>query len=83
MDTGDLGGSLGEPHLANSPTNPAKLSPTLTRSYDHNDLEHLERQRTMDADFAMQLCESEVGWIAQWTHCLDLYFYALNGHSTS
>jgi magnesium transporter len=30
-------------------------SPTLVRSYDHNDPEMLERQRTMDVDMAMQL----------------------------
>ncbi|KAH8094930.1 hypothetical protein BXZ70DRAFT_344942 [Cristinia sonorae] len=36
------------------PTRP-RLSPTLNRSFNPNDPEHRERQRTMDADMAMQL----------------------------
>jgi len=35
----------------------ARLSPTITRAYNPTDPQNLERQRTMDADFAMQLCE--------------------------
>lgn len=34
----------------------ARHSPTLTRSYDPTDPELVERQRTMDVDFAIQLC---------------------------
>lgn len=34
---------------------PPRLSPTLIRSYNPNDADHLERQRTMDADMAMHL----------------------------
>jgi hypothetical protein len=57
-DTSELGRSLEEPQIISSPSNPIKASPTLTRSYDPTDPENMERQRTMDADFAMQLCGS-------------------------
>jgi hypothetical protein len=40
------------------PASVARLSPTLTRSFDPNDPSNLERQRTMDADVAIQLCTS-------------------------
>lgn len=57
-DTSEVGRSLEEPHSISSPsTVSVKLSPTVTRSYDPNDPQNLERQRTMDADFAMQLCK--------------------------
>ena len=35
---------------------PTRLSPTLTRNLDPHDPSNLERQRTMDADVAIQLC---------------------------
>jgi magnesium transporter len=38
------------------PASVARMSPTLTRSFDPNDPSNLERQRTMDADVAIQLC---------------------------
>jgi magnesium transporter len=44
-------------HSLGSPQHPARLSPTLTRTYDPTDPENIERQRAMDADFAMQLCQ--------------------------
>ena len=37
-----------------------RLSPTLTRSFDPHDLDAQERQRAMDVDSAMQLCESRI-----------------------
>ncbi|CCA70231.1 related to MNR2-Manganese resistance protein [Serendipita indica DSM 11827] len=39
----------------NSPQHPARLSPTISRTYDPSDPDVVERQRAMDADFAMQL----------------------------
>ena len=52
----DLGANTGSAGLY--PTSVARLSPTLTRSLDPNDPSNLERQRTMDADVAIQLCAS-------------------------
>jgi hypothetical protein len=51
-----LGANTGSAGLY--PTSAARLSPTLTRSFDPNDPSNLERQRTMDADVAIQLCAS-------------------------
>ncbi|KAG8852511.1 CorA metal ion transporter, partial [Serendipita sp. 405] len=48
----------------NSPLHPARLSPTVTRSYDPTDPQHIERQRAMDADFAMQLSRARSASIA-------------------
>jgi hypothetical protein len=59
MDMSDHGRSLedAQAHSLGSPQHPARLSPTISRSYDPNDPLQMERQRTMDADFAMQLCQ--------------------------
>lgn len=65
MDTSELGRAVDEGvggHGVGSPSHPARLSPTLTRSYDPTNPENLERQRTMDEDFAMQLCQSHYSW---------------------
>lgn len=51
------GGSSHSPAIA--VTGP-RLSPTLTRSFDTGDADARERQRAMDVDSAMQLCENRV-----------------------
>ena len=66
MDTSEHGlarssipedGQAGSPfNNVNSPQHPARVSPTISRTYSLTDPEVLERQRAMDADFAMQLC---------------------------
>src|SRR5258706_4227593 len=52
----DVGANTGSAGLY--PTSVARLSPTLTRNLDPHDPSNLERQRTMDADVAIQLCAS-------------------------
>ncbi|KAG8820391.1 CorA metal ion transporter [Serendipita sp. 399] len=52
----------------NSPLHPARLSPTIARSYDPTDPQHIERQRAMDADFAMQLSRARSASIALARH---------------
>ncbi|KAI0832765.1 hypothetical protein BC628DRAFT_1305652, partial [Trametes gibbosa] len=47
----------------NEPSSRPRLSPTLSRSYNPNDPDARERQRTMDADMAMQLSRARSGTI--------------------
>lgn len=47
----------------NEPPSRPRLSPTLSRSYNPHDPDARERQRTMDADMAMQLSRARSGTI--------------------
>ncbi|KAH9855009.1 hypothetical protein C2E23DRAFT_705677, partial [Lenzites betulinus] len=47
----------------NEPSSRPRLSPTLSRSYNPHDPDARERQRTMDADMAMQLSRARSGTI--------------------
>ncbi|KAI0638525.1 hypothetical protein C8Q77DRAFT_1048494, partial [Trametes polyzona] len=47
----------------NEPSSRPRLSPTLSRSYNPNDPDARERQRTMDADMAMQLSRARSGTV--------------------
>ncbi|KAI0677216.1 hypothetical protein C8Q78DRAFT_940167, partial [Trametes maxima] len=47
----------------NEPSSRPRLSPTLSRSYNPNDPDARERQRTMDADMAIQLSRARSGTV--------------------
>lgn len=47
----------------NEPSSRPRLSPTLSRSYNPHDPDARERQRTMDADMAMQLSRARSGTV--------------------
>ncbi|PVF95516.1 cora-domain-containing protein [Serendipita vermifera] len=90
MDMSDHGRSLedAQVHSLGSPQHPARLSPTISRSYDPNDPQQMERQRTMDADFAMQLSRARSASLAlghrpDFSHLQDLPTPPIHEDATS
>ncbi|KAG9015487.1 CorA metal ion transporter [Tulasnella sp. JGI-2019a] len=66
------GGSPPQPGAVVGSSSGPRLSPTLTRTFDMNDVEARERQRAMDVDSAMQLSRARSNSVSQ-TSPLDGY----------